>query len=96
MLFKKDNIDKLLKPLCLLETNRYRGFYFAYFLRARSTRVLQYHHFMMISVILASSYLDGDSGLRSASVGAEHRSPGPVAPPYPRFPDHLKKIEMVF
>ena len=57
-------------------------------LRARSTRVLQYHHFMIL-VIFASSNLDGDSGLRSASVGAEHRSPGPVAPPYPRFPDHF-------
>lgn len=45
----------------------------------------------MILVIFASSNLDGDSGLRSASVGAEHRSPGPVAPPYPRFPDHFKK-----
>ena len=59
-------------------------------LRARSTRVLQYHHFMIL-VIFASSNLDGDSGLRSASVGAEHRSPGPVAPPYPRFPAIFSK-----
>lgn len=54
-----------------------------FFSRARFAYVIQ----KPISWLFAYlAYLDGDSDLRSASVGAKRMSTGHPAPPFPRLP----------